>query len=314
MQIVHIAPELAPVAKVGGLADVVLGLARELTAQGHKVEVILPKYDCLLQREITDLKICSESIKTQYDGETYTIRAWSGTVQGVSVIFLEAFAPRSFFSHGCVYGATEDIDRFCYFSRVVLDFLLQTKRHPDILHIHDWPTALVAPLLRERYADTPLAKAKTVFTIHNFDYQGQCSPENIEAVGLNGIELLQSGKMSDNVKPGLINLMKGAIVYCDFFTTVSPTYAQEVLTPKEGRHMESTIYQFHDKFQGILNGIDYDYWNPETDPRLVEHFSLQHLSSGRWNGKAKAKLVLQERLNLELENRPIVSFLSLIHI
>lgn len=310
MHIVHISSELAPIAKVGGLADVVLGLSRELASQGHHVEVILPKFDCLLHREIRDLKVCLENVETVYDGQTYSVKAWSGTVHGVSVFFIEAFAPRSFFGHGKIYGATEDVDRFCYFSRVALDFLLQSGRRPDIIHLHDWPTALVAPLLKEVFSDTVLANAKTVFTIHNVEYQGLCSSDNLDSVGLNGINLLQSGKMSDNVKPGLINLMKGAIVYSDFFTTVSPTYAQEVRTPKEGRHMETTINQFRSKFQGILNGIDYDYWNPETDPMLVEHFSAKQLSNDRWTGKARAKLVLQERLNLEKENRPIVSFIA----
>lgn len=309
MHIVHIASELAPIAKVGGLADVVLGLSRELSAQGHQVEVILPKFDCLIQRDIEHLEVYLD-LKTTYGGQKHIVKVWTGTVQGVRVYFIDSFAPKSFFNHGRIYGATEDIDRYCYFSRAALEFLDQSGRRPTIIHTHDWPTGAVAPLLREQFAHTALATSKVIFTIHNVEYQGQCSPSNIDLIGLNGVELLHSGKLSDNVRPDLINLMKGAIVYSDFFTTVSPTYAQEVLTPREGRHLEGTIAQFQHKFAGVLNGIDYDYWNPTTDPMLIEHFSLRDLSHNNWDGKDRAKKALQERLNLAQENRPIISCIA----
>ncbi len=310
MRIVHISSELAPVAKVGGLADVVLGLSRELRAQGHEIEIILPKYDCLLQRQIHSLQVALEDLKVYYDGDWYTVKVWSGLVHDIQVYFLEAFHPKSFFNRGMVYGADDDIERFLYFSRAALEFLHQTNRHPDIIHVHDWPTAAVPVLLQELYSEAPIGKAKTVLTIHNIDYQGRCALEDIDRIGLHGLELLHSGKLSDNNHPNSINLLKGGIVYCNYLTTVSPTYALEVLTPGEGRGMERTVAQYKHRFQGILNGIDYDYWNPESDPLLREHFSSLQLAHGNWIGKENAKKALRQRLNLTQEERPIIGCIA----
>lgn len=306
MHIVQIATELAPVAKVGGLADVILGLSRELAGQGHTVEVILPKYDCLSQRAIHNLKVSLENLDTYFDGQWYHSRVWSGTVQDVKVHFIEGHTPHSFFSRGCIYGSGDDTARFTYFSRAALEFLSQTQRTPDILHLHDWHTALVAPLLHLLYGKASVSSAKTVFTIHNLDYQGVCSAGDLDRIGLAGLELMHSGKLSDNTFPARINLMKGAIVYSDFFNTVSPTYAQEIQKPALGRGMEATISQFKGKFQGILNGIDSKYWNPESDPMLSHHFSLKQLSKDNWTGKEAAKKDLRQRLNLALEQRPVI--------
>ncbi|MDP1836700.1 MAG: glycogen synthase [Chlamydiales bacterium] len=310
MHIVHISSELAPVAKVGGLADVVLGLSREHVSQGHSVQIILPKYDCLHQRDIKNFKVLPETFEVYYDGVEHTVQAWSGTVQDVPTYFIEGFAPKSFFNRNLIYGSSDDIDRFTYFARAALDFLNQTERVPDIIHLHDWPTALVAPLLREAFADRPIADAKIVLTIHNIEYQGQCAPEHLDRVGLPGVELMHSGKLSDNYRPDLVNLLKGGIVYSDFFTTVSPTYAQEILTPAQGRGLENTIQQFANKFAGILNGIDYSYWDPEKDPLLTEHYSYEQLAKHNWEGKERAKKDLQERLNLIVERRPLIGCVS----
>lgn len=306
MHIIHISSEIAPVAKVGGLADVVLGLSREHVAQGHTVEVVLPNYDCLLQREIDDYAACPETFQTFYDGSWHQICYCTGNVKGVSTFFIDAFPPKSFFHRNLIYGSSDDIDRFTYFSRAALQFLLSTKRTPDVIHLHDWPTALVAPLLRELYAHETLSQAKIVLTIHNMEYQGQCSPEHLDKVGLKGLELMHTGKLSDNARPELVNLLKGGIVYCDCLTTVSPSYAKEILTPAYGCGLDTTILQYKNKFKGILNGIDYSYWNPENDPLLTEHFSLEQLSRDHWDGKDRAKRDLQERLNLTVERRPLI--------
>ncbi len=310
MHIVQISSELAPIAKVGGLADVALGLARELIAQGHTVEMILPKYDCLLQRQIEDFKVHIDNLNTFYEDSWHRVKVWQGTVHGLKVFFIDAPPPKSFFNRGCIYGAHDDVERFLYFSRAAIEFLVQTQRNPEIIHLHDWPTAPIAPIMRELYKEQPIANSKIVYTIHNIEYQGLCDPTDLDFIGLQGLELLHSGKLSDNSKPNTVNLMKGAIVHCDFFTTVSPTYAQEILTPREGMGMERTIVQYKNNFQGILNGIDYRYWNPEEDPLLSDHFSYLQLMHANWLGKEHAKRALRERLNLAQEQRPIIGCIA----
>ncbi len=254
-------------------------------SQGHTVEMILPKYDCLLQREIEDFKVCHENLNTYYDGIWHRVKVWQGTVRGLKAFFIEASPPKSFFNRGCIYGAHDDIERFLYFSRAAIEFLVQTNRNPEIIHLHDWPTGAAAPILRELYAEQSVAKSKIVYTIHNIEYQGLCGPLDLDFIGLQGLELLHSGKLSDNSKPNTVNLMKGAIVYSDFFTTVSPTYAQEILTPREGMGMSAPSRNTKNNFQGIINGIDYQYWNPERDALVSGQFSYLQLAHENWTGK-----------------------------
>ena len=316
MHIVHIATEMAPVAKVGGLGDVVLGLGRALAAQGHQVDIVLPKYDCLEMAQISDLSILMNDLITHYDGKRYITSVWKGWVEGLKVYFIESPTLLSFFNRGSVYGLPDDIQRFLYFSRAAIEFLLQKKMHPDIVHIHDWPTACVAPLMETGYHDLGLSP-RVIYTIHNLEYQGQCTSQDLACIGLSGTHYLTYKKMQDNFHPYNINLMKGGILYADRVNTVSPTYAKEILAPQEGRGLETTIQQVQEKFCGILNGLDYTYWNPEHD-RYLEHYAIIHEPvSLRPDGNNKltkkhfARKALRERVGLADDARkPIVCCVS----
>lgn len=315
MHIVHVAAEMTPVAKVGGLGDVVLGLGRELAARGHRVDIIIPKYDCLETSQISDLTVALDPLITHYDGKRYQSQVWKGWVEGLKVYFIESPAVLSFFNRGAVYGCSDDIERFLYFSRAALELLVQNEMRPDIIHLHDWQTSFMAPLLRHSYREIGL-NAKTVYTIHNIEYQGHCDPAQLAHLGLDGQRYLGQQRLEDNYKPGTLNLMKGGIVYSDFVNTVSPTYAKEVLTTEVGCGMQPTLREFQDKFSGILNGIDYTYWNPHND-RYVQRYEtaghpiqlLPGMPHGS-NGKATARAALKERLGLADEHRPIVCSVS----
>ncbi|KAK7363745.1 hypothetical protein VNO77_05899 [Canavalia gladiata] len=189
MHIVHIAVEMAPIAKVGGLGDVVTSLSRAVQDLNHNVDIVLPKYDCLNLSNAKDFQF----LKNYFWGGT-EIKVWHGKVEGLSVFFLEP--QNGFFQAGCVYGCANDAERFGFFCHAALEFLLQNGFHPDIIHCHDWSSAPVAWLFKEQYTHYGLSKARVVFTIHNLEF---------------GAHFI--GK---------------AMAYVDKATTVSPTYSKEV--------------------------------------------------------------------------------------
>lgn len=315
MHIVHIASELAPLAKVGGLADVVLGLSRELSWKGLDVDIIIPKYDCLDSSQVRDLVIDTPDLMSFYNGEWFHNTIWMGWVENLKVYFIEPHHPRYFFNRGCFYGCEDDIERYLYFSRLSLEFLYKKGISPDIIHLHDWQTAAIAPLYYTMYQEIGYNKPKIVFTIHNIEYQGKCAPYDLDRIGLDGLAFLTPDKLQDNLSPDLINLVKGAIVYADFVTTVSPGYSKEILTKAYGSGMESTLNLYKDKFSGILNGIDYSYWNPEIDRYLPIHYSarespLNKKDSNTLDKKAFVKNILRERLTLAEDYSPIVGCIA----
>ncbi|KAL8461437.1 hypothetical protein ACS0TY_032779 [Phlomoides rotata] len=189
MHIVHIAVEMAPIAKVGGLADVVTSLSRAVQDMNHSVEIILPKYDCLKFSHVKDLQF-----HKSYSWGGTEIKVWCGKVEGLPVYFLEP--QNGLFWAGCIYGRANDGERFGFFCHAALEFLLQSGSHPDIIHCHDWSSAPVAWLFKEQYVHYGLSKARVVFTIHNLEF---------------GAKLI--GK---------------AMAFSDKATTVSPTYSQEI--------------------------------------------------------------------------------------
>lgn len=189
MHIVHISVEMAPIAKVGGLGDVVTSLSRAVQDLNHNVDIILPKYDCLNLSNVKDFQF-----HRSYSWGGTEIKVWLGKVEGLSVYFLEP--QNGFFWAGCIYGCRNDGERFGFFCHAALEFLLQSGSHPDIIHCHDWSSAPVAWLFKDHYMHYGLSKARVVFTIHNLEF---------------GAHLI--GK---------------AMTYADKATTVSPTYSQEV--------------------------------------------------------------------------------------
>nr|GEV69856.1 starch synthase 3, chloroplastic/amyloplastic [Tanacetum cinerariifolium] len=235
MHIVHISVEMAPIAKVGGLADVVTSLSRAVVDLNHNVDIILPKYDILNLSNVKDFGFH----KSYLWGGT-EIKVWLGKVEGLSVYFLEP--QNGLFWKGCIYGCTNDGERFGFFCHAALEFLLQSGSHPDVIHCHDWSSAPVAWLFKDEYMHYGLTKARIVFTIHNLEF---------------GAKLI--GK---------------AMAYADKATTVSPTYAREVAgNPVISPH----LYKFH----GILNGIDPDIWDPFNDKCLPVSYTSENVLEGK---------------------------------
>ncbi|OVA00420.1 Glycosyl transferase [Macleaya cordata] len=293
LHIIHIAAEMAPVAKVGGLGDVVSGLSKALQKKGHLVEVVLPKYDCMQNERIGDMRALDLVLESYFDGRLYKNKVWVGTVEGLPVYFIEPLHPAKFFWRGQFYGEHDDFKRFSYFSRAALELLLQAGKKPDIIHCHDWQTAFVAPLYWDLYAPKGLNSARICFTCHNFEYQGTSNASELGSCGLDVSQLNRPDRMQDNSAHDRVNPVKGAVVFSNIVTTVSPTYAQEVRTAEGGRGLHSTLNSHSKKFVGILNGIDTDAWDPSTDTFLKVQYSVDDLQ-----GKAENKEALRKHLKL----------------
>ncbi|GAB4232634.1 MAG: glycogen synthase GlgA [Chlamydiales bacterium] len=315
MYIINIASELAPIAKVGGLADVIGGLSSQLSSMGHSVDIIIPKYDCMYSDGVQDLDVAYQELKSYYKGSWYSNTIWIGWVGSLKVYFVDPHHPRYFFDRGCTYGCDDDIERFLYFSRTAMEFLYKEGKKPDIIHIHDWQTAAIAPLYRDLYANWGFHRSKLIFTIHNIAYQGKCSANDLESIGLDGKAYLNKDKLQDNFQSHIVNLIKGGITFSDVVTTVSPSYARDILSQKEGQGLEETLYNCREKVHGILNGLDYNYWNPETDPHLPANYSSREIPQVKGDRntldkKAYVKKELREKLMLEELHRPIIGCIA----
>ncbi|XP_050368362.1 probable starch synthase 4, chloroplastic/amyloplastic isoform X1 [Argentina anserina] len=313
LHVVHIAAEMAPIAKwsfilqVGGLGDVVAGLSKALQKKGHLVEIILPKYDCMEYDRVRDLRALDVAVESYFDGRLYKNKIWVGTVEGLPVYFIEPLHPDKLFWRGQFYGERDDFKRFSFFSRAALELLFQAGKKPDIIHCHDWQTAFVAPLYWDLYAPKGLNSARICFTCHNFEYQGTAPASDLASCGLDVAQLNRPDRMQDNSAHDRINPVKGAVVFSNIVTTVSPTYAQEVRTAEGGRGLHSTLNFHAKKFIGILNGIDADAWNPATDGYLKVQYSANDLE-----GKAENKEALRKSLGLSSADvrRPLVGCIT----
>jgi starch synthase len=301
-----IASEFAPVAQAGGLGEVVLGLSREAAIRGHHVEAILPKYDTMRYDRIDDLSVAVEDLWVPwYSGHVRTT-VWQGWINQRPCFFIEPHSPERFFARNGLYGFDDDALRFSFFSKAALEFLLQTGRRPDVIHCHDWQAGLVPVLLYELYQSAGMHEQRVCYTIHNFAHQGLVDQSVLWAAGLQRPEhFFHPDRLQDPGNPGLLNLMKGGIVYSNAVTTVSPQHAWEALHTDQGHGLGPVLHTHRGKFQGILNGIDYDVWNPQTDPFISEHYSIDDLEP-----KYANKKLMRDRFWLRQDYQPVIGYVG----
>jgi starch synthase len=307
MYIVQIASECAPVIKAGGLGDVVYGLSRELDSQGHCVELILPKYDCMRYDHIWGLHDAYRDLKVPWYGGVIYCTVHCGWVHGRLCFFIEPHSSDNFFHRGMVYGAPDDPMRFAFFSKAALEFLQQSNKCPDVIHCHDWQTGLVPVMLYEMYQYHGLEFQRVCYTIHNFKHQGHAGYSILEAIGLNRSHYyFHPDRLQDPFNPFALNFMKGGIVYSNYVTTVSPHHAWEARHTDVGCGLGHTLHLHQHKFTGVLNGIDYGFWNPEGDHHLPYPYSKEN-----FDNKARNKKVLREQLNLQDEvDKPLIAYIG----
>ncbi len=301
MKILFAASEVAPFIKTGGLADVAGSLPNALAKAGHEVAVILPLYEGISgewRSQMTFLKYFNVTLSWR--------QVYCGVFQlerdGVLYWFVDN---EYYFKRWQLYGHFDDCERFAYFSRAVIEVPGQLDWAPDIIHCNDWQTALVPVyLLEDRYRIPQLSNTKTVFTIHNIEYQGRYGDQVLEDVIGLGRNYFNEGMLAFHDD---VNLMKGAIMASNFVTTVSPTYAQELRTPFYAHGLDGIINQQSGKLQGILNGIDMDFYDPAKRAGLAANFNIKTLKKG----KAACKQALQRAVGLnEDPNVPIIACVS----
>lgn len=300
MQLFFAASEVAPFIKTGGLADVAGSLPNALAKLGHDVRVILPLYSAIpakWRRQMTFLKRFHFPLswRNAYCG------LFSLDYQGLTYYFIDN---EYYFKREGLYGQFDDGERFAYFSRAVVEVPVQLGWSPDIIHCNDWQTGLVPVYLLEARHREPLLKhTKSVFTIHNIEYQGRFDRNILgDVLGLD-----ESYFREDMLSYyGDVNLVKGAIYAADYITTVSPTYAKELQYAFYAHGLEGVIADNYHKFTGILNGIDMVHNDPANDPFLPAPYSAADLS-----GKATCKAALQEKLGLNVDpDVPILACIS----
>lgn len=312
LHILIAASEAIPYAKTGGLADVVGALSIEFAKLGHDVILILPYYRSVREsrrsfRAVGSLRVPSPSglLDTVIEEEVapidqagHRIRVW-------------AFRHDHFFDRAGLYqdkgvDYSDNLDRFTFFSRAVVEGIayLSTQHSwkPDILHLHDWQTALCAVYLKTTYRErADVQVARTILTLHNVGYQGIFPGSAFARTGLPSSAFAPSTLEFH----GSVNFLKGGIVCADHLITVSPTYAREILTPEFGFGLDGVLRNCQHQLTGILNGIDVEQWNPDTDPHLPAHYSVTNQT-----GKNVCKRSLQREFQLPEKDAPLISVIA----
>lgn len=292
MKIVNVTAEFAPIAKAGGMGEMVVGLARELTRLSEDVEIILPKYQFIPNASLPHLTQ-ERQFTTLENGVEITNIVWSAVVEGCRLLLIEPRHPAGYFDRDRIYSFEDDIARFLYFSRAVYDYLSLRKQPIDILHLHDWHVAALAPLIATH--NSVHAKG-IVLSLHNSEYQGICTESDIAAIGLRPTQQLKH--------QGKINLLKGGIEYAHAIIPVSPTYAKEILNSPLGFGLEPIFLKNQSKIHGILNGIDQTLWNPATDPHLPFHYSIDQSVAAVQKAKKSIRETLIQKYNLSQTKGP----------
>lgn len=301
MKILFAASEAAPYIKTGGLGDVAQALPKALAAEGHTVKVVLPYYLAVKRKE-TLLEGLS------FEGAVNTPLSWRNQYTGIlrtgedtnpEYIFIDN---EYYFSReGTIYGHLDDGERFAFFSRAVIEASKAIGFTPDVVHCNDWQTALLPMFLRKFYPE--YAKVRTVFTIHNIEYQGKMPL--YYASDVLGVD---DGTKDSLTYDGCINLMKGAIIFADAVTTVSETYSTEILSEYYSHGLHHVLRDNRDKLTGIVNGIDTEIFDPRTDKSLYERYGA---TVEEFKNKAKNKLFLQQTLKLNPDPKaPLIGMVT----
>ena len=300
MKILFVGSEAVPFVSTGGLGDVLGSLPQALAKKkGMDVRVVLPLYKKVKDNfkdklEFIDKTTVELSWRNQYCG-VFKIE-WNGVVY----YFIDN---EYYFKRESVYGDFDDAERFAFFSKAVLDIMPVIDFYPDIMHTNDWQSAMSVIYLKRKYYQIPsYSKIKTIYTIHNIDYQGIYSTAILgDVFGLDAF-----GDKDVVEYNGCINLTKGALVCTDRISTVSQRYADEIKTEFYASGLHYVLNLYSHKLSGIVNGIDVDYYNPEKDDVIAEKFSSSNVS-----GKSLCKRELQEMCGLEINpNIPVVAMIS----
>ncbi len=306
MRILFVTPEAVPFAKTGGLADVAGALPKSLRALGCEIKLIMPYYRMVKDSGLPHQSL-AEEIEVPLGYEKLKADIYQGRLnQDIPVYFI---GREEFFDRSHLYGTArgdyfDNAERFIFFSKAVLLLCQHFAFSPDIIHHHEWQTGLLPSYLKSVYQNDPLfSRTATVFTVHNIAYQGLFKKEKFWLTGLpaetynpEGIEFWER-----------INFMKAGIVYADAINTVSKKYSEEIQTAEYGYGLEGILRKRRDRLHGIVNGVDYEEWNPAHDPHLIVRYDLKNLAGKR---ECKKDLLKEFHLPSSLEKAPLLGMIS----
>ena len=297
--VVFIGSECYPFVKTGGLGDVMYALPKALVKQNCDVKVILPRYKCIpaeyqnkmIYRGSFEMDLCA-------DGRSFYVGIMEYVWDGVVYDFIDN---EEFFSSGNPYiSLIDDIPKYCYVAKAALAALNYMDWVPDIIHCHDWQAALVPVYLRTKFVNTKLTTAKTILTIHNLRFQGIYNIPTIRYWSGLPDYVFNKDALTTNYTDA--NMLKGGLAYANIITTVSQTYAGEIQSAYYGETLDAHLRYHSGKLRGIVNGIDYDIWNPETDARLYANYGIADVLDKKKENKRK----LQEELGLVQDEQKFV--------
>ncbi|WP_294390795.1 glycogen synthase GlgA [uncultured Clostridium sp.] len=300
MKVLFAASEAHPFIKTGGLGDVMGALPKSLIKLGVDVRVVIPKYKNIkdeFKQKLQFIKWFTVPVgwRNQYCG------VFQYQYKGVIYYFIDN---EYYFNRDGLYGYFDDGERFAFFNRAVLEFIKQVDWQPDLINCNDWQTGMVPVLLNLEYKkDLFYSKIKTVFSIHNLLFKGSFSPKVLpELFGYDYMPLVNGSVELD----GSVSFLKGGLNYCDQITTVSNTYAEEIKTPQYGEGLDGFLRSKSYYLMGIVNGIDYEEFNPQDDKFIFKNFSINSLGN-----KLENKLALQRELGLpQKKDTPMIGLIS----
>jgi starch synthase len=297
VRVAFLSSEAVPFAKTGGLGDVAGALPKALVEEGEDVCIIHPLYDTT-DRRLLDERVF-DNLEVEWFGQTRRVNVWLSRAAGAPAFLIDAPV---YFSRGKIYGEPDDHFRFAFFSRAALSLLGRLGQAPDVLHGNDWPCGFaVAWLWAGRMWGGYLARTRSLLSIHNLAYQGLFDPADLWRMGYRHGE-----EMNVFMSNGAASSLKAGLMTCDAISTVSRRYSFEIQGPEQGYGLDWLLRQRSDRLIGITNGVDYDVWNPQTDPHIGAHYSAEDLS-----GKRECKLQLLRSFGLPEEpERPVIATIS----
>jgi starch synthase len=297
MRVAILTSEAVPFAKTGGLADVSGALPKALTELDVDARVVLPLYDQIDRRLLNDTII--ENVPVEWRGRVHMARFLCSDAAGAPAYLVQA---PEFFARPNVYGYQDDHVRFAFFSRAALALVKHLDWQPDVVHGNDWPCGFAVAELRARRRYDPFFQdTKTLFSLHNVGYQGLFDAGDLWWLGFGDPPDRDDFKLDRTA-----SALKAGIIAADALSTVSPRYAREIQTREQGHGLEWLLRARSDRLAGIANGVDYEIWNPETDPHIAANFSVDDLS-----GKRECKIDLLRRFGLpEDPDRPVIAIIS----
>ncbi len=305
MKIAFVASEVFPYAKTGGLGDVTGSLPKELAKLGHEVKVFMPKYNTFNESDY-GLHYQWEigGILIPVAGRIHSVHVQKTFLPGSKVEIYFIDCPYYFYRYRVYTDDPDEDERFILFSKSVLEVIKTLKWPPDIIHCNDWHTGLISLMIKDGYSkDKMFDKAASIFTIHNIAYQGIFDKKAFIKAG---IDKKYSLPGAEGEYYGNICFLKSGIMFSEVVNTVSETYAKELLTPEYGAGMNPFLNERKDDFYGILNGVDYNIWNPETDRLIPKKYSKESLA-----GKLENKKYLLDHLKLNFNgDLPVIGIVS----